>query len=57
MTFGGPVFRMMKSRSKRWVGHVEGMGNDEKFIQHSYYSRPEGRRPLGKRRHRWEEKK
>jgi hypothetical protein len=46
--------RMIKSRRMRWPGHVVCMG-----VGRGVYSilvgRPEGKRPLGRPRHRWED--
>jgi len=48
------VIRVIKSRSIRWAGHVARMGE-----MRSAYSvlvkKPEGKRPLGKHRRRWED--
>jgi hypothetical protein len=46
------VFRAMKSRRKRWPGHVARMGE----LRNAYKilaGKPEGKRPLGKPRSRW----
>jgi hypothetical protein len=43
---------VIKSRKIRWVGHVAQMGG----IRNAYIilvGKPEGRRPLGRPRHRW----
>jgi hypothetical protein len=47
------IVRVMKARRMRWVGHVAHMGE----VRGSYIlvGRPEGRRPLGRPRHRWED--
>jgi hypothetical protein len=42
----------MKSKRMRWIGHVACIG-DEKFIQ-ILVGNPEGKRPRGRPRHRWE---
>jgi hypothetical protein len=43
---------MIKSRRMRWAEHVAGMG-----VKRNAYrvlmGKPEGKRPLGKRRRRW----
>jgi hypothetical protein len=48
------IGRMIKSRRMRWVGHVahigEGRGVDSILV-----GRPEGKRPLARPRHRWED--
>jgi hypothetical protein len=45
---------MIKSRRMRWAGHVarmeEGRGVDRVLV-----GRPEGKRPLGRPRRRWED--
>jgi hypothetical protein len=48
------IIRMIKSRRTKWTGHVarmvEGRGAYRILV-----GRPEGRRPLGRPRHRWED--
>jgi hypothetical protein len=47
------IVRVIKSRRKRWAGHVarrEGRG-----VYRVWVGRPEGKRPLGRPRHRWED--
>ena len=48
------IVRVMKSRRMRWAGHVahmrEGRGMDRVLV-----GKPEGKRPLGRPRHRWED--
>jgi hypothetical protein len=44
----------MKSRRKRWMGHVACMG-DERKLYKVLVGKPEVRRPLGRLRHRWED--
>jgi hypothetical protein len=46
------ISRMIKSRRMRWTGHVARMGE----LRNAYrilLGRPEGKRPLGRRTHRW----
>ena len=46
------IVRVIKSRRMRWVGHVAHMG----YVRGVYrvlVGKPEGRRPLGRPRHRW----
>jgi hypothetical protein len=46
------TLRMIKSRRKRWAGHVARMGapiNAYRIL----VGNPEGKRPLGRLRHRW----
>jgi hypothetical protein len=48
------IFRMTKSRRMRWVGHVAGVGkkgNAYKIL----VGKPEGKRPVGRRRRRRED--
>jgi hypothetical protein len=43
---------MIKARRMRWVGHVSRMGqkrNEYRLL----VGKPEGRKPLGRPRHRW----
>ena len=44
--------RMIKSRRMRWAGHVARMG-EERRVYRVLLGKPEGRRPMGRRRHRW----
>jgi hypothetical protein len=46
------IIRQIKSRRMWWVGHVARMG--EEVVQ-GLVGKPEGKRPLGRPRHRWEE--
>jgi len=45
------IVRVMKSRRMRWVGHVARMGK-ERGVYRFLVGKPEGRRPLGRPRHR-----
>jgi hypothetical protein len=48
------IVRLIKARRMRWVGHVARMGE----VRGAYIilvGRPEGRRPLGRPRRRWED--
>jgi hypothetical protein len=38
----------------RWAGHVAGIG-EERGVHGVLVERPEGKRPLGRPRHRWED--
>ena len=42
----------MKSRRMRWAGHVARMG-EERWAYRVLVGKPEGKRPLGRPRHRW----
>jgi hypothetical protein len=44
--------RQIKSRRMRWAGHVARMGEERKVYK-VLVGKPEGRRPLGRPRHRW----
>jgi hypothetical protein len=44
----------MKSRRMRWAGHVARMG-EERVVFKVLVEKPEGRRPLGRQRRRWED--
>jgi hypothetical protein len=48
------VIRVIKSRRMRWAGHVVRMG-EKKGAYRILVERPEGRRLLGRPRHRWED--
>jgi len=43
---------VIKSRRMRWAGHVTRMG-EERGVYRVLVGKPEGRRPLGRPRHRW----
>jgi len=45
---------MIKSRRMRWVGHVARMG-EKGGVYRSLVGKPEGKRPLGRPRRRWED--
>jgi hypothetical protein len=46
------IIRMIKSRRMRWAGHVLRMGEKRKAFR-ILVGKSEGRRPLGRPRHRW----
>jgi hypothetical protein len=48
------IIRVIISRRMRWVGHVALMG-EKRDAYRILVGRPEGRRPLGKPRRRWED--
>jgi hypothetical protein len=48
------VVRMINARRMRWAGHVECMG-EVRGAHNILVGKPEGRRPLGRPRHRWED--
>ncbi|KAJ4447787.1 hypothetical protein ANN_09795 [Periplaneta americana] len=48
------IIRNIKSRRLRWVGHVARMSKSRN-VYRVLVGRPEGKRPLGRRRRRWED--
>jgi hypothetical protein len=48
------IIRVIKSRWMRWVGHVARMG-EGRGVYRVLVGRPEGKRPLGRPRRRWED--
>jgi hypothetical protein len=48
------IVRVVKSRRMRWAGHVVRMG-EERGVHRVLVEKPEGKRPLGRPRHRWED--
>jgi hypothetical protein len=48
------IIRQVKSRRMRWAGHVARMGEERKVYK-VLVGKPEGKRPLGRLRHRWED--
>jgi hypothetical protein len=48
------IIRVIKSRRMRWAGHVARMG-DGRGVYRILVGRPEGKRPLGRPRRRWED--
>jgi hypothetical protein len=55
-TYGGRRFQisLVKSRRMRWAGHMARMG-DERKVYKVLVGKPEGKRPLGRPRCRWED--
>jgi hypothetical protein len=47
------IRRVVKSRRIRWAGHVARMG-EERGVDRVLVGKPEGKRPLGRPRRRWE---
>jgi hypothetical protein len=45
------IVRVVKSRRMRWAGHVACMG-EGRGVQRVLVGKPEGKRPLGRPRHR-----
>jgi hypothetical protein len=48
------IVRVIKARRVRWAGHVARMG-EMRGAYNVLVGRPEGRRPLGRPRRRWED--
>jgi hypothetical protein len=48
------IIRQVKSRRMRWAGHVARMGEERKVYK-VLVGKPEGKRPLGRPRRRWED--
>jgi len=48
------ILRVIKSRRMRWAGHVARMG-EGRGVYRILVGKPEGRRPLGRPRRRWED--
>jgi hypothetical protein len=46
------IVRMLKSRRMRWTGHVTRIGA-KKNASRIFVGKPEGKKPLGRQRHRW----
>jgi hypothetical protein len=46
------VGRVIKSRRMRWAGHVARMG-EERGVYRVLVGKTEGKKPLGRPRHRW----
>jgi hypothetical protein len=47
------IVRVVKSRRMRWAGHVARMG-EGRGVHRVWVGKPEGMRPLGRPRRRWE---
>jgi len=48
------IFRVIKSRRMRWAGHVARMV-ERRGVYRVLMGKPEGKRPLGRLRHGWED--
>ena len=48
------IVRVIKWRRMRWAGHVERMG-ERRDVYRVLVGKPEGKRPLGRPRRRWED--
>ena len=47
------IVRVITSRRMRWAGHVARMGRKEAYT--GFGGKPDGKRPLGRPRRRWED--
>jgi hypothetical protein len=52
--YSSPTIVQVKSRRMRWVGHVACMV-ERRGVCRVLVGKPEGERPLGRPRHRWED--
>jgi hypothetical protein len=48
------IIRQVMSRRMRWAGHVARIG-DERKVYKVLMGKPEGKRPLGRPRRRWQD--
>jgi len=48
------IVRVIKSRRMRWAGHVAHMGQ-RRGVYRGLMGKPEGKRPLGRPRRRWDD--
>jgi len=48
------IVRVVKSRRMRWAGHMAHMG-EGRGVHRVLVGKPDGKRPLGRPRHRWED--
>ena len=48
------IVRVIKSRRVRWAGHVAHMG-ERRCVYRVLVGKPDGKRPLGRPRRRWED--
>jgi hypothetical protein len=52
--YSSNIVRVIKSRRKKWVGHVARIG-ERRGVCMDLVGKPKGRRPLGRPRRRWED--
>jgi hypothetical protein len=52
--YSSNIIRQTKSRRMRWAEHVARMG-EERNVYRVLMGKPEGKRPLGRPSHRWED--
>ena len=48
------IVQVVKSRRKRWAGHVVRMG-ERRVVHRVLVGKPEGKRPLGRPRRKWKD--
>jgi hypothetical protein len=48
------IVRVIKSRRMRWTGYVARMG-ERRGVYRVFVGKPEGKRPIGRHRRRWED--
>jgi hypothetical protein len=48
------IVRVIKSRTTTWAGHIARMG-ERRVVHRVLVGKPEGKRPLGRLRRRWED--
>ena len=51
--FSPNIVQVIKSRRMRWAGHLVSIG-EKRGVYRVFVGKPEGKRPLGKRRRRWD---
>jgi len=49
------IVRVIKSRRIRWAVHVASIGEERRGVYSVLVRKPEGKRPLGRPRRRWED--
>jgi len=54
MYFSPNIVRVIKSRGMRWAGHVARIG-EKRDLYRVLVGNAEGKKPLGRPRHRWED--
>jgi hypothetical protein len=54
MYYSPTIVRVIKSRRMRWAGYVARMG-EGRGVYMALVGKPEGKRPLGRPRRRWED--
>jgi hypothetical protein len=52
--YGSGIIKMIKSRRMRWAGHVAQMG-EKGNVYRILVGKPNGKRPLGRPRRKWED--